>query len=146
MARQFRFSLEKVLEYRSQLEDQARLALAEAQHVLRDHEAYMASLERTLEEQRASLSSGSATPAELWLVRTFVRRLEEDQAQAVLRRETLAQDVQTRREELTQRAKERKLLEKLKETQAAKHGAEENRKEQAGFDEMATLRYQRPAF
>ena len=38
------------------------------------------------------------------------------------------------------------VTEKLKETQAKRHETEANRKEQAEFDEMATLRFRREAF
>jgi len=144
MPRPFRFNLDKVLDYRAQLEDQAKIALARAQQALRDHLRLLEMLEADLDGQRARLSGSSLDAAELWLVRSYVQRLEGDIALARLRQGELEQDVQSKREELADRAKDRKLLEKLKETQAARHVAEENRKEQAGFDEMATLRYQPP--
>ncbi|WP_243312280.1 flagellar export protein FliJ [Fundidesulfovibrio agrisoli] len=144
MPRPFRFNLDKVLEYRSQLEDQAKIALSKAQQALRDHDRFLEMLEGDLDLQREKLASTALSAAELWLLRSYIQRLEHDLALGRQRRIELAQDVHNCREELAARAKDRKLLEKLKETQAARHVAEENRKEQAGFDEMATLRYQPP--
>jgi flagellar FliJ protein len=46
------------------------------------------------------------------------------------------------RKQAVERAKERKLLEKLKSTQAVKYVREQNLREQKEFDEMATIRYQ----
>uniref|UniRef100_A0A7C4EJ86 Flagellar FliJ protein n=1 Tax=Fundidesulfovibrio putealis TaxID=270496 RepID=A0A7C4EJ86_9BACT len=145
MPRPFKFPLQKVLEYRAQLEDQAKQALAAAQAAHARQEAAVRNLERAREAQRREMAGPAARDAaSLWLGRNYLERLEGDLAQAVETLAQLAQDVQIRRAELAQRAKDRKLLEKLKETQAIRHEREENRIEQAGFDEMATLRYQAP--
>lgn len=83
----------------------------------------------------------SMTSAEMWLWRGYKDRLDADLA---LARHTLAgleHETTQRRIELGERAKQRKLMEKLKEKKAQRHASEENRKEQAGFDEQATLRF-----
>ena len=53
----------------------------------------------------------------------------------------LAKELNKRRREAVAAARDHKLLEKLKQKQAAKHVKEEERKEQNEFDEMATIRF-----
>lgn len=145
MPKPFRFSLQKVLDYRAQLEDQARLALVKAQHAHQEQVKLVAHLDRTLAEHLDAMSRAKdSNAAEIWLGQNYAKRLSEELIEARVVEARLARDVHMRRQELTERAKERKLLEKLKETQAIRHEREESAKEQAGFDEMATLRYKAP--
>ncbi|GFK93855.1 hypothetical protein NNJEOMEG_01691 [Fundidesulfovibrio magnetotacticus] len=144
MTRPFRFTLAQVLDYREQLEDQAKLALAKAQQALQERLEATARLDASLREHLERMAREGASAADFWLGRNYARRLEEELAFSRLEEARLAQDVHQRRLELVERSKERKLLEKLKETQAVRHEREEHRKEQAQFDEMATLRYQPP--
>jgi flagellar FliJ protein len=147
MARPFRFNLQKVLDYRAQLEDQAKLALAKAQQLHQEQLRLIATLDETLAAHLDSMASkATSSAAEIWLGRNYAKRLADDLTVARQTEARLAQDVVLRRQELVAKAKDRKLLEKLKETQAKRHDQEELRKEQAGFDEMATIRYQAPAF
>lgn len=146
MPRAFRFNLQKVLDVRTQLEDQAKQALAKAQHALHVHREHLRALRETLAAHLEAVSEAqSMTSAEIWLWNNYKTRLEDDLLQGRAQEGRLAQDVQTRRQELVDRAKDRKLLEKLKETQAKRHETEANRKEQAEFDEMATLRFRHEA-
>jgi flagellar FliJ protein len=146
MPRPFRFNLQKVLDYRVQLEDQAKQALAKAQQALRDKSREAALLDDALAGHLEAMSSASTrSAADIWLGRNYAKRLAEDLALARRDEARLLQETEARRVELVEKAKERKLLEKLKETQAKRHEQEEFRKEQAGFDEMATLRYRAPA-
>lgn len=146
MPKPFRFSLQKVLEYRGQLEDQAKIALAKALKAHSDQTRAVESLDKALAAHLETMANaGGQTAADIWLSRNYAKRLTGDLYLARQAEARLARDVQERRAELAERAKERKLLEKLNETQSIRHEREENRKEQAGFDEMATLRYQAPA-
>jgi len=142
MTRPFHFTLEQVLEYRGQLEDQARLALAKALAAENDQRTVCASLGTALAEHETRfLERPEMTAADIWLWRGYKNRLDADLA---LARQTLAGLVKAtsdRRAELVERAKQRKLLEKLKQKKATRHADEEQRKEQAQFDEQATLRY-----
>lgn len=143
----FRFRLEQVLRYRVQLEDQAKQALAGAQT---RHEAAakeLAALLQTLAEQQAVLSqAGGLTPDELWLALRYAELVRFDVAQAEQREQALSEEVQQCRVELGEKAKERKLLDKLKEKQAVKHAAEERLQEERVFDETATIRHNIQSF
>jgi len=142
MAKPFRFNLQKVLDYRAQLEDQAKLALAKAQQLHLEQQRLIKTLEDTLAAHLDDMAhKPTLTAADMWLGRNYAKRLAEDLYVGRQTEERLAQDVILRRQELVVKAKDRKLLEKLKETQAKRHEQEELRKEQAGFDEMATIRF-----
>ena len=143
----FVFRLEQVLAYRQQLEEQAMLALALVRARLdarrRDEENCRASLLA----QREKLSRADALPAEeRWLVAGYIRGLEQDLERARRDIPVLEEECDHCRTILIEKAKDRKLLEKLKEKQARHHHTAETRKEQKYNDEIATLRYAAPSF
>ena len=144
MARPFIFKLEKLLEYREQLEDQAKLALSKARQDLRDQVARVEKLEKDLQACVSSMNEiKQMTQAELWLWSGWRKRLELDKREAQARQVQLERVVEERRVDLVTKAKDRKLLEKLRAKEAIRHAQEEQRKEQNAFDETATLRYGR---
>lgn len=144
MSRPFRFSLEKVLEYRKQTEDQARLAFSQAQAAEREQRQLLDRLRKELAECLDEMSRlGQMRSPELWLWSGWRQHLEMDtkEAEAELGRRT--QMLEACRQELVTRATERKLLEKLRSKQAHRHAWEEQQREQNEFDEAATLRFGR---
>ncbi len=147
MARPFHFKLERILEYRKQLEDQAKMALALLKREIEDQSARVETLERDLQDCLLNMSRASLmTQAELWLWSGWRKRLELDKKQAQARLTEFKKLAETRRRELVARSKDRKLLEKLRAKQAEHHGQEEQRKEQNEFDETATLRHGRTPY
>jgi len=60
--------------------------------------------------------------------------------------QNLANQVASRRSELIQRAKDAKILERLRKKKALEFHAQEKSKEQKDLDEMATLRYRHQSF
>ncbi len=144
MARPFIFKLEKLLEYREQLEDQAKLALSKARQDLREQVALVEKLEKDLQACMSSMNEiKQMTQAELWLWSGWRKRLELDKREAQARQVQLERVVEELRVDLVTKAKDRKLLEKLRAKEAIRHAQEEQRKEQNAFDETATLRYGR---
>lgn len=144
MPRPFRFSLEKVLEFRKQTEDQARLAFSQALAAEREQRQTLEALQRDLAGCLAEMSRPrQMRAAELRLWSEWRRHLETGvlEAEAELGRRELA--VETCRQELVTRAAERKLLEKLRDRQADRHARKEQQREQDEFDEAATLRFGR---
>lgn len=143
MARRFRFSLERVLDYRKQLEDQARMALAKALAAHQAQAQVVADLRSALERHIASLyEGGQVTENDMWLWRRYRIRLEEDIALAERKQMELARVLTKARQDLVAKSKDKKLLEKLRANQQAAFVKEENLKEQKETDEMATLRFQ----
>jgi flagellar FliJ protein len=139
----FKFRLEKVLEFRRQLEEQAKMELAKA---LRERDllrARVKDLELRYDELNTRMAEAkSMTSAELWLWRTYKERLVRELEEARFAVARIEIEVTRCRKQAVERAKERKLLEKLKSTQAVKYVREQNLREQKEFDEMATIRYQ----
>lgn len=147
MARPFVFKLEKVLEFRTQLEDQAKLALSKALQDMQEQAARVERLEKDLASCLEEMSRiKQMTQPELWLWSGWRNRLELDKKQAQAKLAGLERLVEERRRDLVAKAKDRKLLEKLRAKQAVRHGQEEQRKEQSAFDETATLRFGRAPY
>jgi len=147
MARPFEFKLEKILEYRKQVEDQAKLALSLAKQAVQDQTTLVGKIEKDLLDCVTKMNgTKQMTQADLWLWSSWRKRLELDKRQAQARLVELKKLAEARRLELVARSKDRKLLEKLRANQAEKHAHEEQRKEQNQFDETATLRYGRTPY
>ncbi|WP_192622897.1 flagellar export protein FliJ [Desulfomicrobium macestii] len=147
MARPFLFKLEKILEYRRQLEDQAKLALSLTRQQVAEQKLRVDALHKDLEACLVELSAiKQMTQPELWLWSGWRKRLELDKTQAQAKLVELQKLAETRRLELVTKAKDRKLLEKLRAKQAEKHVQEEQRKEQKEFDETGTLRHGRTPY
>lgn len=143
MPKPFRFKLEKVLEYRRQVEDQAKMALIQAEREHREQSEKVEDLRRQLLEhdQRGAERQGEYTVHDLWLHRLYEQRLEQDLADARAEQARLALKLQMCRQEAVQRSTERKLLEKLKEKQAKRHTVHEQLNEQKEYDEIAAIRH-----
>lgn len=140
----FKFRLQKVLDYRAQLEDQAKQALAGARLAREREEATLKALKAEYAEQRARMSASAAmTGAERWLAQSYMQALDFDIGASAARLARLWEEENECREKLVAAARERKLLEKLKAKQAIRYAEEEKLKEQRENDETATIRYQR---
>ena len=142
MPKPFQFKLEKVLDYRGQLEEQAKAELTRAQEA---HDAQVLVVEDLLARMQAHMdkeAESQESANSMWLWRNYREALEQDIAQARFRLSELELKLHQRRQEAVERSKEKKLLEKLKETQAKKHHEEERAREEKENDEMATIRYE----
>lgn len=143
----FRYKLQKVLEYKLQLEDQAKLELAAA-------EAQVTACKRFIEDivaqRRAHEDEMAAKPAptiqDMWLSRLYRERLLHDLREAQRQLADLEAVRNERLAHLVERSKDRKTLEKLKEKQAERHAKDALAEEQHQYDEQSTARYQPPAF
>ncbi len=140
MTRPFRFKLDKVLEFRRQAEDQAKLALSKAQARLAAERQALDVLARERAEREAAFAARKDwQTADLWLWERWRERLKLDTERCQGRIRTCETEVERARAEVVNRAKERKLLEKLKEKQAVRHAREAQAVEQKGYDEISTI-------
>jgi flagellar protein FliJ len=145
MPKPYAFKLEKILDFRKQVEEQARLALAEASRLHADQKKIVDEIEqKKINHQKKEYEKLSVD--DLWLWRQYDEALTKDLHSAQNRLTQLALNLQRCRTEAVQKSKDRKLLEKLKENQAKKYYEEENLKEQKEHDEMATLRFKSKTF
>ncbi len=139
----FRFSLEQLLRYRGQLKEQAQIAYGRAKAALVNEEERAKQLDNMLAEAQHKLFAlpVGQEMGERWLLEHFIKGLREDAAITAQRIRSLHAEVANAREALITRAKDHKILEKLKSKQAEHHAQEERRKEQEIFDETTSLRY-----
>ncbi len=144
MPRAFYFSLERVLEYRVQLEEQAVLALAKAQEAYKRQIETVKNLRMNIESVQESMRQDKDGNADsIWLWRNYLLGLQQDLTREEAKSLELAQVLNKARREAVYRSKERKLLEKLKTNQMIQHEEDQKLQEQKEFDEMATIRYGR---
>lgn len=141
----FKFKLEKVLDYRRQLEEQAMQALAEARRAEELEKERLEGLKLELAAQRVNLNASIGNAAERWLVSSYIGALQVDIRDSRRVLEIVAEEVQRRQAELVEKSKERQLLDKLRDKEAARHAHEEKLKEQRDNDETATIRFRKKA-
>ena len=141
----FRFSLQQVLGYREQLKEQAQVAYARVQTELLREETQAESLRRLLSDQEGKLfSTLPGDQGERWLLENYVRGIRADLNETLLRVRSLTSLVEEARQELTRRAKDHKILEKLKTRQAERHTRDARVQEQRTYDETAAIRFKAP--
>jgi flagellar FliJ protein len=145
MSQTFRFSLDKVLDYRAQREEEARLDVVRAEERHRRQEALLNSLKTRLAQAEADLAGRDVTGDELWLFMSFRQGLTQQIDQAEVRLRELADELQTLQATLAERAMERKLLERLKERRKEAHMQDLRRKEEQEYAELGALRFGRQA-
>lgn len=140
----FKFKMQKVLDYRRQLEEEAKVKLANAQANLRQCQERLQALLATLEEANAK-SCEVMQSAERWLHDQYVKGLRADHATLALQERMLAQIAEEARRHLATCAVDRKMLDKLKERQKIQHVRAELKQELNFNDEIATIRHKAPA-
>jgi flagellar FliJ protein len=141
--KRFSFRLQRVLEYREQLETRARMELAVATRAHQEQSALVEGLRERLAGHEASLDGRrNLSEGDLWLWRMYKSRLEQDISIAEQELFQRAKRLNACRQEAVKTAKEKKTLERLRASQETAFNREENAREQREADEMATLRYE----
>ncbi len=140
----FRFSLQKILDYREQLEEDAKIKVSRAQEKKeacdrRNKELNLAI--NTAEETRRKQPTMNA--AEFWIADQYMRGLKEDLRVSDMECKMAATILEEAQKVLIMRAIDKKMLVKLKERQMLAWNREEQTKEQHFNDEIATIRYKK---
>ena len=144
----FRFRLERVRELRERKEDEAKRALADAMAEHFRAEERLREAELQIEGARAAQLDATVGPRsgiDLLARQAYLERSESARAvsrQVVNRSEAL---VETQREELTQAARDRQALERLKARREAEFVREAARIESNLLDEIAITNFRRRA-
>lgn len=141
----FRFSLQTVLDVRKRWEERAQLKLAQAavarQEAARAVEQVEARLAGALAGWDALAREGVLDPA-LWLGQARYTARVRQERDAVRRRYRAAQEEErAARERLIAAARDRQVLETLRERELARHRAAVERAEAARLDEVGTIRF-----
>ena len=144
--RPFNFRLERVRALRESFEDQAREELAASMSVRLKGEAMLrAASERhaAAHDTRRQTASLDMTGQDLLAAQAYVERTSRAREAAELELGRREAEVDARRTALLAAARERQVLERLKERRAADHKRESNRIEGVLLDEMAISSHRR---
>ena len=142
----FNFRLERVRALREHAEDAAKEELAASLHHRLKGEAMLRAADAGLDGARDAHRAVAGTPvsgADMLAAQSYLERSERQRMAAqedLGRRDAL---VAARREELTEKARDRQALERLKERRRADWQREADRREGAAIDEMAIVRHGR---
>lgn len=138
---EFRFRLDAVLRVRQNTRDQCRLRLAEvlcADETLRERLSRLgAEYERLQADRRQALGHGELNIERLVDAERYAAVLKTEENALRQERETLAGEIQRRRETLLEADRNAKALEKLRERQRQRYRLEEERREAKRIDEVA---------
>ena len=140
---EFRFRLEKLLRLRQGARDQCRLRLAESQRADEELQHQLAGLgkeqERLQEQCRQAAGPGAVDLDRLVEADRYAAVLRGEEAELHRQRETLAAEIQTRRDTLLQADRDARTLEKLRDRQHQRYRQEEQRRESKQLDERGNV-------
>ncbi|MBN2482995.1 MAG: flagellar export protein FliJ [Candidatus Omnitrophica bacterium] len=143
----FRFRLQRVLELRTRKEEEKERELAHLKTMLREAEEFLEELKDQsfrVSQQIGSLHDNDSRSLDIQeLLRyydylEYVRNMIVDQIDAI---KTIIINLDRKREELIEASKERKIIEKLKDTQYKKFREFVNQWENRFIDEMGTINF-----
>lgn len=137
--------MQKVLDYREQLEEEAKVRLAKAESDLRGGEEKFSRIMTELKAAESKCVGKIMKSGERWLHDQYLKGLRTDVEEAAMQVRMYRQLVEEARKYLAMRAIDRKLLDKLKERQKQQFYRAELKQEQYFNDEIATIRYKAPA-
>jgi flagellar FliJ protein len=147
--RPFTFKLERVRALRERKEELAKEELAASLALRLRGEAMLRAASDNVEQARGlqRAAAGSAmTAQELQAAQAYLERTERERLSAELDLDRRDAEVDARRTALQNAAREREVLERLKERRANEHRREADRRAGAILDEMAITMHRREGF
>lgn len=141
----YKFSLQNVLDWRVDLEDEAKLELNQAKQELEKEERYLQQLIR----ENIQLKEKAALNKRVDVMRQddlYRKVLNDKIIQQKLIVEQAENDVQRAEERLVEAYQEKKVMEKLKEKDQQEYVDEMNAIEQKNLDEFATITFGREIY
>jgi flagellar FliJ protein len=134
----FRFRLERIRVLRERREDEAKLQLASAMARRQECEQEVTSAaDRVAKARVAQLPAGPTTAADLVSRQAYLERVEGVHRTTLTDLQGHEQTVAGRRTELTEAARDRQALERLKAHRLADHQREAARLDAVALDEIA---------
>lgn len=139
----YRFSMEKVLEWRADLEDSAHLLVKEKEEALHKEQAR---LEGLIKESRKLKSENlfKSSIDDLKRHSLYKELLDDKIVRQKLAIQTAETELDRAREQLKEAHKDKKVMEKLEEKEKKRYIEFVNKKEQEQLDEISTLSFGRP--
>lgn len=142
----FKFNMQKVLDYREQLEEEAKVKLGKAERDLALSEKRLDDLRAEFAKAQEASMGKVLKSADRWLHDQFMKGLRTDILEAGMQVRMARQIAEEARKLLAERALERKMLEKLKERKSTEYKKSEQKQERNFNDEIATVRYKASSF
>ncbi|PKK91384.1 MAG: flagellar export protein FliJ [Candidatus Wallbacteria bacterium HGW-Wallbacteria-1] len=140
----FQFSLQKVLEVKQRVEEDRQASLAEAmaaqEHERRELNSMHEKLSALKVETGRSLEESQLDIGHILNCRNYEIRLRQNIVAQIDILEEAGRHVEEKRLELMEAVRDRKVLEKLREKEQAKHFRRELAREQSLLDEMGLRR------
>jgi flagellar protein FliJ len=136
----FTFKLERVRALREQHEERAKEELAASLALRLKGEAMLTAASENVDAARNTQREAAAAPVsghDLQAAQAYLERAERDRESASINLYRSDAEVEARRNLLQAAAREREVLERLKERKRAEHKREADRLEGAALDEMA---------
>ncbi len=138
----FSFPMQKILDYRSMLEEEAKVRLSKAQQMYKKEEERFTSIQTELRDKEAEMCQSRTLDAgSRWILENYIKGLKNDLHQSHTRLRHLHENVKQCKDLMLLRAKDKKVLEKLKDKQQERYHAAEKEQERKNNDEAATLRF-----
>ncbi len=145
MARRFTFRFETMLKIRRQREDQHKRIVGDRLGQITQVEEQAGALNRQIQEEMAAIRAGQEVGRidmqQVIRHRHWLGHLHKGVLEAEARKRFLEAKLAQERVLLAEAAKQRRILEKLKEHRWAQHRYRENRQETLAADEMAIIRH-----
>lgn len=140
----YQFSMEKILDWRLDLEEEARLQLTRLQEKWRSENQEL----HSLVQENVKVKNDRLKTQHIESLRYndyYKMMLDEKIVQQKNLLDMTKSDIQKAQEKLLDAHKDRKAMEKLKEKELTAVYIEEQRREQMQLDEIATMNYKRKA-
>ena len=137
--KRFKFRLQRILDIREQIRDEARQELGRRNAVLAHEQSVLRGLEAELLRLNAG-ENGIVTASELLLTGAYAQRIQKLIEQQALKVEEARKAVVEAQERYIQANKDAKALEMLKEKRRAEYDHEVLKEEINQLDEIATQR------
>ncbi|MCL2617590.1 MAG: flagellar export protein FliJ [Defluviitaleaceae bacterium] len=140
----FKFRLQSYFDIKVKLEDKARqdygMAMVQLDAELREHARLEAERGAKIAHFRESLES-SVKPSEVRSFNNYIELLKKNISAANERVNTAREAAETRRAELVEAMKQRKMLEKLHDNARIDFNKEQTRAEQRATDEVVSYKF-----
>src|SRR5437763_11947465 len=141
---QFHFSLQSVLNHRTQIEQDKQRALAGLQSQMQKQKVALADLNNSVQSDmndlRQNRLTGKLEVSYLTGHRRYMLVLQRRATEMVQRMTLLQRQIDAAHAELVEAAKQRKILEKLRDRQKSRWIADHTRRELAELDDMTMRR------
>ena len=137
----FRYSMQSILDYRRDLEEEGKLRFSEAQKEYLKQKKILEGVEQKLDAAFAAISNTSNRIYELKNLCQYIYLLKEKKIVQKKRVEETQMEMEIKRQQLISAQKDRKIIEKHKEKALEQYNTELNQEEQKIIDELALYSY-----